>query len=366
MSLILTESDQRLLRHALTTISAPLDFPTIEAWGAAVVRACQPLFAFDQALFGHALTGQVLAQSEGARTEEAARSYMSYFWQVDRGMNERRRALGLEVYHRDMVYDRRELPRTEIYVDWCVPHRLHDKIGMCAEDQGPPMPAMLHFFRDREGTPGFSDRGLALLELMLPAFKAGVAIAWRLARDRRALLELFEHSADAVSVVGTHGVLHQNRRLLALLAADPARERIEQGIGHAASSALALLGHAASAHKSAAERALVTTHDLRTPKARYRIRTSVLATLLGGARPAALVTVEQLTPQDLPDTALATRYALTSRECQVARLLAGRHTSAEIARALDVSVHTARRHVESVLRKLGVHSRTAVAAKIRE
>jgi len=37
-----------------------------------------------------------------------------------------------------------------------------------------------------------------------------------------------------------------------------------------------------------------------------------------------------------------------------------------MARLLDVSIHTARRHVEHVLMKLGVHSRAAVGARLRD
>src|ERR671928_1653572 len=51
---------------------------------------------------------------------------------------------------------------------------------------------------------------------------------------------------------------------------------------------------------------------------------------------------------------LIERYGLTPREAAVARLLAHRHSTAEIARALGISVHTARHHTESVLAKLGV------------
>ena len=41
-------------------------------------------------------------------------------------------------------------------------------------------------------------------------------------------------------------------------------------------------------------------------------------------------------------------------------------SNADLARSLGVSIHTARRHVEHVLVKLGLHSRAAVGAKLRE
>ncbi|HTW10436.1 MAG TPA: helix-turn-helix transcriptional regulator [Acidimicrobiales bacterium] len=54
---------------------------------------------------------------------------------------------------------------------------------------------------------------------------------------------------------------------------------------------------------------------------------------------------------------------LTRRELQVLELIARGHTNAEIAEALVISASTVRRHVEHVLAKLGVASRTAAAVK---
>lgn len=55
---------------------------------------------------------------------------------------------------------------------------------------------------------------------------------------------------------------------------------------------------------------------------------------------------------------------LTPRQAEVALLLAGRRTNREIADALNISVHTARHHVEAALERLGV-ARGAVAAVLR-
>jgi len=58
--------------------------------------------------------------------------------------------------------------------------------------------------------------------------------------------------------------------------------------------------------------------------------------------------------------------ALTPRELEVLSLLAQGLGNRLIARALDISVHTAKYHVASLLAKLGARSRTeAVAQAIR-
>jgi len=67
-----------------------------------------------------------------------------------------------------------------------------------------------------------------------------------------------------------------------------------------------------------------------------------------------------------PTDLLMARYQLTPREAEVARLLAVGKSNAEIAAELLISEHTARRHTEQVLLKLGVRSRAAVAPLFAE
>jgi DNA-binding NarL/FixJ family response regulator len=55
-------------------------------------------------------------------------------------------------------------------------------------------------------------------------------------------------------------------------------------------------------------------------------------------------------------------HGLTARELEVLRLIAAGKTNRDIATALVVSEHTVARHVQNILRKLGVSSRTAAAA----
>lgn len=58
-------------------------------------------------------------------------------------------------------------------------------------------------------------------------------------------------------------------------------------------------------------------------------------------------------------------FGLTSREIDVARLLARGDSNAAIGRTLGISPHTARRHTESVMLKLGAHARAQVGAILR-
>jgi DNA-binding CsgD family transcriptional regulator len=56
---------------------------------------------------------------------------------------------------------------------------------------------------------------------------------------------------------------------------------------------------------------------------------------------------------------------LTQREYQVVLLVAEGLTNAEIAGRLWISPGTVRRHLENTFAKLGVHTRTAAVARVR-
>lgn len=59
-------------------------------------------------------------------------------------------------------------------------------------------------------------------------------------------------------------------------------------------------------------------------------------------------------------SAMQRRWKLTRTEARVAILLSERNTNREIASALGITEHTARRHTERVLKKLDVHNRAHV------
>lgn len=87
--------------------------------------------------------------------------------------------------------------------------------------------------------------------------------------------------------------------------------------------------------------------------------------LLEALEPAFLASVRALarsTDRWPSERALSQRFGLTSREAQVALRLARGASEKRVARALGISVHTARRHTEKVFVKLGVNARGQVAA----
>ena len=88
------------------------------------------------------------------------------------------------------------------------------------------------------------------------------------------------------------------------------------------------------------------------------------ATLIGAGYALERETVERDHNQRLPASLLP---RLSARERQVAELLVDGASNKVIARALDISVHTAKFHVTAILEKLGARNRAdAVSIILRE
>jgi len=96
---------------------------------------------------------------------------------------------------------------------------------------------------------------------------------------------------------------------------------------------------------------------------RFRLVVELLATESGEPMPVA--TVERVPAGGVSRASLRERYRLTEKETRVAFLLAQRRSNAEIAEALKISPHTARRHTENVMLKLNVNSRFSVESALR-
>jgi DNA-binding CsgD family transcriptional regulator len=242
------------------------------------------------------------------------------------------------------------------YNEGLVPGGLCDYTGITSDHPSGELFLCVGYRRHGQSRRG-PETELAILELLLPALRAGHHALVAAAEQRAALGATLDAVSDALLVVGAEGggrVLHRNRALGALLAAEPERERVVAAMVAAAADVRAL--------PPAAERAFATA------TARYALRAWLAPEALWGAPGVALVSLAATAapaPTPAPDGgALARAYGLTAREAEVARLLARRLSAAELADALGISVHTARRHTESVMRKLGVHSRQELAAAV--
>lgn len=111
-----------------------------------------------------------------------------------------------------------------------------------------------------------------------------------------------------------------------------------------------------AAHIDAAGRAICLEYS--TPSAVYRLSG-------GPIESSVLVTVFRV--RELAKHApLRTRFGLTTREAEIAHMLAAGKSNSEIAEALRISPHTARHHTGSVMAKLGLPSRARVAGLLTQ
>jgi DNA-binding CsgD family transcriptional regulator len=94
------------------------------------------------------------------------------------------------------------------------------------------------------------------------------------------------------------------------------------------------------------------------------IRGTYLGLDLFGETGTILITVERPRSEPLSQDVLRQRFGLTRQESRITRLLAEGCSNAEIAQRLSISPHTARHHTERILRKLGIHSRAEVGARV--
>lgn len=313
------------------------------------------LLGADQTFFALPLDGSVHVVGIGERTDDAAVQYERDYWQTDFVISERRKALGLEVHHQDQLYLKDEIHDDVLYNEWCVPNKLFDTLGMAVDVSDGPIPAGINVYHDRLSS-RFGDRGRVLMELLAPAFKASVrsySLLVQLSRSVHELIDVIPTGVCVFDAVG--GLLHENKAMDSLYHAEPERDRLRSTV------------------MRVGRRVVGTNRDVDSPSSeivetrtnRYDVRLSHCSAFPSLAEAAAMVIVESSYSDEMKrrhaSLALRQRYQLTKRETEVALLLARRLATSEIARALGVSAHTVRHHIESIFSKTGVTRRANVA-----
>lgn len=362
MQLQLTPSDMARCEFATRVLLSPLNVASVDDWRSEVNRTLRALFEADHALFvlpqegagffsddlpaavQEGLAAQ-LSLDETGRLRAADRLFERHL--------ERRRQQRFETYT-DTAFDADgPFEASALYREVLAPAGLHALHGLHVA--GPQGEAVLWlFFRDPAAGP-FGEAGALLLRALLPAFKTGVEMFARLEAHRAALDAL----SEPLLVLDLQGrELHRNRAFTALAADEPEHERLlaearRAGRTRAADPLAALRGEAA--------------HEVQTTAGRYRLRSTVVTPGILGAVGTVLVAFEARAVPVLPSAdVLRTRFGLTRREAEVTLLMAEGLSNQDVADRLFVSAHTARRHTENILGKLGLHSRKALALKLLE
>ena len=163
-------------------------------------------------------------------------------------------------------------------------------------------------------------------------------------------MAMAQRAAAAVALQDGDATLAAECALAAVAAAEEAGARVDAAV--ARTLAGRALARAGDGERAAAELERAA-HQLDACGAvRYRNQAEQELRRLG--RPVHRRTVPGRAGGDGLDT-------LTQREAEIARLVVRRHTNAEIARELFVSVKTVETHMRNIFGKLGVSSRVEVA-----
>jgi DNA-binding CsgD family transcriptional regulator/PAS domain-containing protein len=210
----------------------------------------------------------------------------------------------------------------------------------------------------------------AMTRVLVPPFKAGVSEWRRLAARRTELTALLDAIPEAVLMYdGSGGLIHANPRAAELFGMPGA-----SGPGAQVRTAAQRLAWslAAAAQRSIAQPRTEGTREItdalrevRADGRVYRLRGTLASGWMPDGEAGVLVTAAFELVNPLTDLELRSRYGLSAREIEVARLVASGLSNQEVAEKLGVSYFTARNHVERLLAKLGVGNRSRVGAVLR-
>lgn len=237
---------------------------------------------------------------------------------------------GFDAVKRSDFHSRRELDRTRLYHLMLEPCGLEYSLGVRL--RSPPSSGFKVFSFDRSAR-DFSERDRAIVDLLNPH----LAQLYRASEARRRLqAALALHESSGAAVV----LLEADDRVG--FASTAARELLDRYFGEKG------VGLPDSLASWLRERRRVTTVK------QLRIDTRDRALVVELVDDALLLEEQQSMPR------------LTAREQEILDLVAEGKTNPEIAERLWVSRGTVWKHLDNVYAKLGVHTRTAAAAFVRE
>ena len=361
------------LERTLQTLLAPLDYPDWQTWQVAVHGRLLELTGADSLCVFTPLAEGPGAWYSPHMAEEAMVAYgrrvaADPSWEL---VETRFAALGTDMAHESELYTREELKAHPFYREFLLPNHIHD-LTVAGVEFGGAMPARLHFSNRAPRGAAWEARRGALVRAILPAFRAALGL-WRQLGERRAeLSRMMDALPQAVFLYEASGtLLHANPGAARLLDGGGDAERLRAEAQRVAWSVGALARRATSGLVTAGARTPVanaaSAHDreLRVGARTFRLHGAVAPAWMLGREPGVLVTVESAGARPLTDTEVRERVGLTTRETEVARLVADGLSNQEIADRLGVSFFTARNHVERLLPKMGASNRARVGAMLR-
>jgi DNA-binding CsgD family transcriptional regulator len=358
----LTAPEVEKLRHAFVALASPTSFATPTQWRAAAASAVRELLRADSAMSMLPAADEAPVVDVNADPDGLA-AYLQHYVQYDRGA-EQAFKLGKRVAHFSELYDFTDPVNRSLHEAFCKRFGFMDTIAVMEHSADGRLVAAIPLYHERLGVRDFGERELTLLELLQPAFRAGVQLFLHGLADRNRIPGLLESVRDAVALFAADGrAVGESVAFTAALRESGAPSQLAREAQALARRAAGVIGgteavDAIASDTSPWERIAVTAAG------RWCLRASLIPAGILLPQASVLVSLVPVGTRLLSAGEALARYRLTRREWDVARCIARGMRNAEIAVALDIRPSTARRHTEKVLAKLGVASRAAVAARL--
>lgn len=386
MAIMLSARDVQALQLSLQTAHSPFAFPDLNAWRERINACLMEMVETDRASFIlHAPTITEPAYSVGF-SDQYVSDYLIHYQYIDhasRLMKERPLPVfSTEIVARMYDNDWQWYHRSAIYNEFYRPHEVEDCIGVLLSPTIPTQrlidttegkswdalgPALLLWSANhaRFGTELFGEKGTFLMQLIQPALQASLEAFFAVTTQRSALVQSLDLMSEAAWLCSRSGrLLHENAAMRRLLTSDPERARLRAYLQREVYALSSLLD--VRRGRLAGQALQAGTRSVRTGAGTYRVRGSILEGAFAewDTAPAMIVILERPSSGFPTAAELMEAFGLTRQEARVALMLAERKRNGEIAETLVISPHTARRHTQGVLAKLGVESRDQVASAI--
>ena len=354
MALVLSETDVERLQAALRTLLTPWEHEGADDWSRALCRVVRDTLGVDSAVAIRRGRDSASVVADGAISAAALRQYQDAWW--GHLIGERRRwARALRTWVREDVWRAEEVTRSAYYNEYCIPVGFRDSAGMSTSGTSDETMAV-YVATERTGRFAPGGRDALLLSLLQPALEAGARALGASATPKR-MLDSVDAPLALADLAGN--LIHRNRAFVALDQRGDADRELVRAARHLAVQ----VGSLVRARSCGGETTVSPTMTWRAPDGSVTLDASLWES--NGLACGPLCVISATAAASCADaSALQQTWGLTPRETEVALLLARGCPNAEVARTLGVSEHTARRHTERVLRKMGVASRAQVAAMI--
>jgi DNA-binding CsgD family transcriptional regulator len=359
MTLSLSSERVAAIAATLRVLLSPHEYNGGNEWHKQVMQTASRAFGVDKAMLILPRDSIAPLSTDGI-DPKFLRDYAAHFYARDEGAT-RVCARSLSRFNREMVVngDWAYFHSTDLYNELFVPYKHLDDLGIAyaPDTRAPSKLALLVVKSDRANDERFGDQGLAIADLLLPAFRAGAQARVRIGQVQQGLEAIAETIPHGIRIAGERGVrLFQNSALTQWLSQKPSGSMLEAAIKRTVAS-LAAIAYRQREPRDTAYACRRCSEIVLTPSGRFRVSASLSVDSHFGHF-AAIALVERLDISVATVPELQKRFALTQREAEIASMLACSALSTkEIAERLSISAHTARHHMERIFAKAGVHRR---------